>query len=67
MTEPSVTSKWIAAAKILGFDPAALVRCPACSVENLIVQDVSIEGSRQFERIMRCPKCGSQNAILLSK
>jgi len=67
MTEPNVASKWIAAGKVLAVDSTALVPCPVCSQENLIVEDISIQGSRKFERIMRCPKCGSQNAILMSK
>ena len=67
MTKPSIASKWIAAGKVLAIDPTALVPCPVCGEENLIVEDIPIEGSRKFERIMRCPKCGSQNILLMTK
>lgn len=67
MREPNVTSKWIAAGILLATDPTALVACPACGEENLVVEDIPIEGSKKLERIMRCPKCGSRNILLLSK
>ena len=67
MTSPRITSKWIAAGKILAVNPTAQALCPVCSEENLIVEDIPVQGSRKFERIMRCSKCGSQNAILMSK
>jgi predicted RNA-binding Zn-ribbon protein involved in translation (DUF1610 family) len=67
MTVSSITTRWIAAGKILATDPAAPVPCPVCGDENLAVEDIPIEGSEKFERIMRCPNCGSRNILLLNK
>jgi hypothetical protein len=60
-------TRWIAAGKILATDPAALVPCPVCGDENLAAEDIAIEGSEKFERIMRCPKCDSRSILLLNK
>ena len=67
MSEPDITSRWIAAGKLLATDLTALVPCPACGKETLVAEDIDIERSKKFERIMRCPKCGSRNILLLNK
>lgn len=67
MRQPDVTKAWIEAGKLLAVDPTMSVPCPVCGVANLVVQDVVIEGSNKFERIMRCPNCGSQNILLMTR
>jgi hypothetical protein len=61
------TTRWIEAAKILGRDPRAEVRCPRNEDAILVVEDQAHEGQRTFERHMRCPKCGAYNAMRMTK
>ena len=67
MTQPYVTKAWIAAGKRLAVDPTAAVSCPVCGKADLIVQDIPIEGSDKFERIMRCPNCEVRNILLMTR
>jgi DNA-directed RNA polymerase subunit RPC12/RpoP len=67
MKEPEITKGWIAAGTLLGTDPKAEVRCPACEKENLVVMDVAIEGSNKLDRYMNCPNCRSWNVMLMPK
>jgi len=67
MRQPDVTKAWIEAGQRLGIDAAASVPCPVCGEADLAVQDVPVDGSDKFERIMRCPKCGSGNILLMTR
>jgi hypothetical protein len=67
MKEPEITKAWIAAGKILGNDPKALVLCPVCETEYLVIQDVPDINSNKFERIMSCPNCGARNILLMNE
>ena len=58
--------RWVEAGKVLGTIPTALVRCPHCQAENLVVEDIpNPRNPIEFERTMRCPKCGAMNALLM--
>lgn len=67
MRQQDTRKAWIEAAKILGTDPTGLVPCPVCREANLAVQDVHVEGSNKFERIMQCPSCGSRTIMLMTR
>ena len=67
MKEPDITMAWIAAGKLIAADPNAVVVCPAHRDGNLIVEDIPINNSEKFERIMRCPNCGARNILLMTK
>jgi hypothetical protein len=67
LRQPDVTKARIEAGKRLAIDPTVVVPCPVCGNANLVVQDVPIEGSKKFERIMRCLACGSQNILLMTR
>ncbi len=67
MRQPDVTKAWIEAGKLLAVDPTTPVPCPVCGQGNLVVQDVEIEGSNKFERIMSCPNCGARNILLMTR
>ena len=58
---------WVDAGKHFAADPKAEVSCPDCGKANLVAQDIRIEASDKFERIMQCPSCGSWNALLMTK
>jgi predicted RNA-binding Zn-ribbon protein involved in translation (DUF1610 family) len=64
--DPKIVKAWIAAGIALGTDPKALVVCPVCENENIIVQDIPDKNSSQFERIMSCPNCGARNILLMN-
>jgi hypothetical protein len=51
---------WIAGGKLIAADPNAIVACPVCGDGNLVVEDIAINGTRKFERVMRCPNCSSR-------
>ena len=60
--------RWIEAAKQLGADASATVRCPRCDAAELTVQDVPFERDpSQLERILRCPTCGAMNALRMRR
>jgi len=67
MKEPEITKAWIAAGKLIAANPTAVVACPVCGKENLIVEDIPINNTKKFERVMRCPNCGSRNILLMTK
>lgn len=57
--------RWVEAAKILGADPTAKVRCPRHDDDFLEVIDVPLPGRPgRVERHLRCPTCGAYNSIL---
>lgn len=57
--------KWIEAAKILGADPSAVVRCPEHDDDILTVEDVSSPADPDlFDRHLRCQTCGAQNVLV---
>jgi transposase-like protein len=60
------THRWIEAGKTISLDPKAVVSCPSCQKENLVVTDSLINSSNKFERILTCPLCDSKNIILLN-
>ena len=60
----STSDRWIAAGKILGRQPRAVVRCPECGEASLEVQDVPFPDGSGLERWMRCPRCRAVNALL---
>jgi len=59
-------SAWLAAAKTLGDDPEADVRCPVCRDGILAVEELMAElpNGRYVEQILRCPLCGAWNSVL---
>jgi hypothetical protein len=67
MKEPEISKRWLAAGKALALDPTIMIPCPVCEKENLIVQDIAINNSNKFERILSCPNCGAGNILLLNK
>lgn len=67
MRQSDATKAWIRAGTLLGTDPTLLVPCPDYGEANLAVQDVEIDGSNKFERILRCPSCGLFNALLMTR
>jgi uncharacterized Zn finger protein len=67
MRQSDATKAWIRAGILLVTDPTLLVPCPDCGEANLVIQDVEVEGSDKFERIMRCSSCGSWNALLMHR
>jgi DNA-directed RNA polymerase subunit RPC12/RpoP len=58
---------WVEAAKILGVDPLAKVKCPVCGQAYLDVHDeaISSEPERRHERYLTCPRCGARNVMLM--
>jgi hypothetical protein len=60
------TKKWIEAARVLGVDPQARVRCPARDDGDLTILDVPYDADpSRFERYLTCPTCGARNIMLM--
>jgi Zn finger protein HypA/HybF involved in hydrogenase expression len=60
-----IGKQWIEAAKLLGKEPTAAVRCPECGKANLKVEDI-LQDSKRIERRMHCPCCHAENFLLFS-
>jgi DNA-directed RNA polymerase subunit RPC12/RpoP len=61
-----ITSRWIAAGKILSEDAAARVLCPVCQSRILEISDVHNESKpEELERHMSCSACGARNSLRL--
>jgi len=59
-----VSRRWLAAAKVLGRNPAAAMPCPVCGEGILQGQGIRYEADpSRFSRVLRCPKCGASESI----
>lgn len=67
MNKSDVTARWLEAGKRLARDSEAKILCPVCQQATLTVQDVPLEGTNRFERLLRCPQCDAANVLLLNK
>jgi hypothetical protein len=56
----------VEAAKVLGGNPEALVKCPECKIGTLKVKDEPI-GVDKLDRYLYCDTCGEYNVITMSK
>lgn len=62
----NINSLWIEAGKLLAEDPTALVQCPVCAQNKLLVKDVrSVENPSVIERELSCPSCEARNYLRL--
>ena len=55
--------KWIAAAKKLSKNPGAKVRCPNCSSEDLVTEDVVYKNGTYIDRYLICRACGARGCV----
>jgi hypothetical protein len=68
MTTSDLRSRWLEAARILGDDASATVRCPQNGDGFLAVHDVVVDTGGDVlthERHLHCPACGAHNAVLM--
>jgi hypothetical protein len=61
----ATSSKWIEAAKTLGANPNAIVRCPEHDDDILLVREVdSPSEPGVFDRYLTCRGCGAHNLLI---
>lgn len=59
------SKRWIEAAKILGKDATAKVKCPECDIGYLKVKDEVVEKYGKLDRYMICDNCGRYNVMTM--